>query len=106
MEANVWSNPEVLSILKNDIVLASLYVDNRTELPVEEQITSSLDGKVKNTLGRKLRDYQVSRYGVASQPYYVLVDHNEKALVKPVGECSTDEFLAFLKEGLRKFRGN
>jgi thiol:disulfide interchange protein DsbD len=106
MEANVWSNPEVLSILKNDIVLASLYVDNRTELPVEEQITSAIDGKVKNTLGRKLRDYQVSRYGVASQPYYVLVDHNEIALVKPVGECSTEQFLAFLKEGIRKFREN
>ncbi len=104
MEANVWSDPEVLEILKNEIVLASLYVDDRTELPPGEQITSTLDGKVKNTLGRKLRDYQVSRYGVASQPYYVLVDQNEKALVKPVGECSKDEFLSFLREGVKKFK--
>ncbi|MDD2425242.1 MAG: cytochrome c biogenesis protein CcdA [Bacteroidales bacterium] len=104
MEANVWSDPQVLEILKNEIVLASLYVDNRTELPVEEQVTSTIDGKVKNTLGRKLRDYQVSRYGVASQPYYVLVDHNENILVKPVGECSKEEFLNFLNEGIKKFR--
>jgi thiol:disulfide interchange protein DsbD len=103
MEATVWSDPKVLDILRNKIVLASLYVDNRTELPAEEQVTSKLDGKVKNTLGRKLRDYQLSRFGVASQPYYVLVDQNENVLVKPVGECSKEEFLKFLNDGIAKF---
>lgn len=103
MEATVWSDPKVLDVLKNKVVLASLYVDDRTELPVAEQVTSKLDGKVKNTLGRKLRDYQLSRFGVASQPYYVLVDQNENVLVKPVGECSKEEFLKFLNDGIAKF---
>ena len=103
MEANVWSDPRVLDILRNKIVLANLYIDNRTELPASEQVVSTIDGKVKNTLGRKLRDYQLSHFGVASQPYYVLVDQNQKVLVKPVGECSVEEFLAFLKSGIAAF---
>ncbi|MDZ4058425.1 MAG: thioredoxin family protein, partial [Bacteroidales bacterium] len=104
MEATVWSDPAVLEILGNDVVIATLYVDDRTELPKEEQIISSIDGKLKNTLGRKLRDYQLSRFGVASQPYYVLIDHNEEILVKPVGECSTADFLSFLNTGIEQFK--
>jgi len=103
MEATVWNDPRVLDILKNKIVLANLYIDNRTDLPAEEQVTSTIDGKIKNTLGRKLRDYQLTRFGVASQPYYVLIDHNQNVLVKPVGECSVDEFLNFLKSGIEEF---
>jgi len=103
MEATVWSDPAVLEIIRNKVVLASLYVDDRTELPVSEQVTSSIDGKVKNTLGRKLRDYQLSRFGVASQPYYVLIDHNGEILVKSVGECSLEEFLKFLNSGVEAF---
>ncbi len=104
MEATVWSYPAVLDILRNSVVIASLYVDDRTELPTEEQIISSIDGKLKNTVGRKLRDYQLSRFGVASQPYYVLIDHNQEILVKPVGECSTSDFLLFLNEGISEFK--
>jgi len=103
MEATVWSDPKVLDILKNKVVLATLYIDDKTELPANEQIVSTIDGKVKNTLGRKIRDYQLSRFGVASQPYYVLIDSNQKVLVKPVGECSVEEFLAFLKSGIAAF---
>ncbi|MFA7135489.1 MAG: hypothetical protein WC125_06480, partial [Bacteroidales bacterium] len=70
---------------------------------IEEKITSTIDGKIKNTLGRKLRDYQLSNFGVASQPYYVLIDHNQEILVKPVGECSTEEFMEFLTKGIETF---
>ena len=103
MEANVWSNPEVLDILRNDVIIATLYIDDRTELPENEQVISTIDGKVKNTLGRKLRDYQVSRYNVASQPFYVLVDQNENSLTTPVAECSTETFLNFLRSGIENY---
>ena len=96
MEAKVWSNPEVQAILRDQVVLVSLYVDDRTELPMEEQVTSAIDGKVKNTLGRKLRDYQLTRFGKASQPLYVIVGHNEEVLSAPVGESTVEEYLAFL----------
>ncbi len=103
MEATVWAQPSVLSLINNEVVLASLYVDDRTELPLNEQVTSTIDGKVKNTLGRKLRDYQLSRFGVASQPYYVLIDHDQNVLTTPVGECSEQEFLDFLTSGIEAF---
>lgn len=103
MEANVWSDAGVQEILRNQVVLATLYVDDKTLLPENEQIVSTLDGKIKNTLGRKNRDYQISRFGVASQPYYVLIDQNEVTLTEPVGECSKDEFLKFLNQGIQKF---
>jgi thiol:disulfide interchange protein DsbD len=100
MEATVWSRPEILDIIREKVVLASLYVDDRTELPKEEQVVSTIDGKLKNTLGRKLRDYQLSNFGVASQPYYVLIDHEGNVLGQPVGECSAQEFLNFLNTGI------
>lgn len=103
MEATVWSDAAVLDILRNKVVLVSLYVDDRTELPLVEQITSVIDGKVKNTLGRKYRDYQLSRFGVASQPYYVIVDHNENVMGKPIAESSVEEFMAFLNQGIETF---
>jgi len=104
MEANVWSNPEVLEILRNDVIIATLYIDDRTELPENEQVVSTVDGKVKNTLGRKLRDYQVSRYNVASQPFYVLVDQNEQSLTTPVAECSVEDFIKFLQSGIENYK--
>jgi thiol:disulfide interchange protein DsbD len=106
MEATVWSVPEVLNTINDNFVLASLYVDDRSELPEDQQIISEIDGKLKNTLGRKLRDYQLSEFGVASQPYYVLIDHEENILTQPVGECSAEEFLNFLNSGLESFNKN
>ncbi|NCC45882.1 MAG: hypothetical protein EOM16_02455 [Bacteroidia bacterium] len=58
---------------------------------------------MKNTLGRKLRDYQLSRFGVASQPYYVLIDSNQNVLTEPVGESSVEEFMSFLNSGIEAF---
>lgn len=103
MEATVWSEPDVLELLNNNVVLVTLFVDDRTELPAEEQIVSSLDGKIKNTVGRKYRDYQLSRFGVASQPYYVLIDHRQQLLTEPVAECSKERFLSFLQSGIEAF---
>jgi thiol:disulfide interchange protein DsbD len=103
MEGKVWSNEQVLDVLRNKVVIASLYVDDKTELPESEWITSTIDGKVKKTLGRKLRDIQMSRFGVSAQPYYVLIGHDEALVTAPVAESSVEEFLHFLQSGLEKF---
>ncbi|MDR3184045.1 MAG: thioredoxin family protein [Prevotellaceae bacterium] len=103
MEGKVWSNEQVLELLRSNVVIASLYVDDKTELPQDEWITSAIDGKVKKTLGRKLRDIQMSRFGVSAQPYYVLIGHDEAVLTAPVAESSVEEFLYFLRAGLEKF---
>jgi len=103
MEANVWSDERVLDILRNKVVIATLYVDDKTELPESEWVTSTLNGKVLKTLGLKLRDYQETRFGVRAQPYYALIGFDDEPLTKPVAECSADEFLKFLNSGIDAF---
>ena len=105
MEANVWSDPRVLERLKNEFVIIALYVDDKTELPMGEWITSNIDHKVKKTIGKKFADFQISRFGVNAQPYYVLLDHNQQLLIKPVArDLNPDHFIEFLDKGLAEFK--
>ncbi len=104
MEINVWSDPIINSILKNDYIVAALYVDFRKDLPKNEQYISQTTGKKIRTVGNKWSDFQISRYKINSQPYYVLVDHDEKELNTPkTYEPDIKEYTKWLKEGLRKF---
>lgn len=104
MEATVWSDARVQERLKNDFVIVALYVDDKTKLPESQWITSKYDGKVKKTIGKKYADFQISRFGVNAQPYYVILDHNEKMLVKPKArDLNPDNFVKFLDEAKTKF---
>ncbi len=105
MEANVWSNPKVLEKLKNDFIVVALYVDDKTELPEKEWITSKYDGKVKTSIGKKNADLQISKYNVNAQPYYVLLDTNGEILVSPRAyDLNIDAFIEFLDKGLTEFQ--
>jgi thiol:disulfide interchange protein len=104
MEANVWSDPEVLKRLKNDYVVIALYIDERFELPESEWITSKIDGKVKKTIGKINADFQISAFQNNAQPYYVLLDTNGNLLVKPKAyDLNVNEFVNFLDAGLAEF---
>jgi thiol:disulfide interchange protein DsbD len=105
MEAVVWSDPAVLERLKNDFVIAALYVDDKTELPEEEWVVSSYDGKVKKTLGKKNADLQITRLNNNAQPFYVIVGKDERVLAWPYGyDRSVQKFVDFLEQGKRKYR--
>jgi thiol:disulfide interchange protein DsbD len=105
MEKNVWSAPEVLKRLQNDYVIIALYVDDNYELPENEWITSTFDGKVKKTIGRKNTDFQITRFGVNAQPYYVLMDNNGNTLVPGIGfEPNIASYVSFLDKGLEEFK--
>ena len=107
MEANVWSDPRVLSRLKNDFVVIALYVDDKTVIPESEWIISSYDGKVKKTLGKKYADFQISQFNINAQPYYVLTDHDGKLLVQPKAyDLNADRFVEFLDKGIAEFKRN
>ncbi|HLN75229.1 MAG TPA: cytochrome c biogenesis protein CcdA [Prolixibacteraceae bacterium] len=104
MEANVWSDTRVLERLRNNFVVIALYVDDKTTLPQSEWVTSTYDGKVKKTLGKKYADFQISRYGVNAQPYYVLLDHKEQLLVQPKAyDLNVDNFIKFLDDAVAEF---
>ncbi len=105
MEKNVWSDPEVLKRLRNDYVIIALYVDERAKLPESEWVTSTFDGKVKKTIGKKNADFQASRFGVNSQPYYVLLDHNGSKLTDPKGfDLNVKNYIDFLDRGIEAFK--
>ncbi len=82
MEAEVWSDPEVMRRLKEDFVIVSLYVDVQDiELPEAEHYRSEALGKKVMTLGDLNADMQVTRFQANSQPYYFFLDNEEKRLV-------------------------
>jgi thiol:disulfide interchange protein DsbD len=105
MEATVWSDARVLDRLKNDFVIVALYVDDKTKLPESEWITSDYDGKVKKTIGKKYADFQIARFGVNAQPYYVILGHEEQMLVQPKArDLNPENFVKFLDEALAEFK--
>jgi thiol:disulfide interchange protein DsbD len=105
MEQNVWVKENVLKILKNDVVLISLYVDDKRPLPENEIIDSKLKlGKKLKYIGQKWSELQTIKYKTNSQPYYVLMNHNEEDLIIPVGYTpNVNEYYNWLKEGVSKY---
>ncbi|NDK57558.1 protein-disulfide reductase DsbD family protein [Pontibacter fetidus] len=105
MEANVWSDPAVLKRLREEYVIAALYVDDKTDLPEGEKYVSKYDGKEKATIGKKYADYQITKFNVNAQPYYVLMDENENVLVKPIAyDLNVDNFVKFLDAGVAAYK--
>jgi thiol:disulfide interchange protein DsbD len=105
MEASVWSDPEVLKRLKNDYVLISLYVDDKTELPENEKYISKFSGKKIKTLGNKWSDFQAATFNTNSQPYYVLVNPSGQVLVTPQAfNLDINNYIKFLDSGLDAYQ--
>ena len=105
MEANVWSNPEVLKRLKEDFVVVALYVDDKTELPESEWYTSSYDKKVKKSIGKQNADLQINNLQNNAQPFYVLVGKDERVLAWPKAyDKSVENFIDFLESGKKTYR--
>ncbi|MFN7045409.1 MAG: thioredoxin family protein [Flavobacterium sp.] len=104
MEELVWAKPEILNILKNDVVLVSLYVDDRKELPKDEVYTTK-SGKEITTYGKKWSDLAITKYKANIQPYYILMAHDETNLNQPVGYTpNVEEYKKWLEDGISKFK--
>ena len=105
MEDYVWSDPKVLHRLSDQYVLISLYVDDKEELPADQQYTSAFSGKRIVTKGNKWSDMQALRYNGNTQPMYVLIDNKEKHLAKTWNGYDPDisKYLNFLDEGLCRY---
>ena len=105
MENNVWSDEKVLNILKNDVVLISLYVDDKRELPKSEQTVSKTTGNDITTIGDKWTEFIITRYKTNTQPFYVLTNLGEEKLNEPISYTpNINEYLAWLKTGISKFK--
>jgi len=107
MEEYVWSDPAVLSILKNDFVIVALYCDDKTELPENKWYISKVDGQEKKTLGDQNLDFQIARFNSNAQPHYVLLDPRKDGapMVLPVAfDADINHFISFLKKGIDAYK--
>ncbi|WP_159520676.1 protein-disulfide reductase DsbD family protein [Sunxiuqinia indica] len=105
MEDNVWVNQQVKRKLVEDFVVVSLYVDLKTKLPEEEQYVSETTGRKVRSVGNKWTDFQISRFNRNTQPYYVILNENEKQIGEGYSyDPDPKDFIEWLNEGLTKFR--
>ena len=104
MEEKVWTDKAVEKLMKEDFILVSLYVDERTMLPPgERQVYTAKNGSEKTirTIGDKWTAFQVDNFGATSQPQYAIISPDEKALVRTKFYTPDPrEFEAWLKAGL------
>jgi len=104
MEERVWANPHILEILNKEIILVSLYVDDKRLLPDSEQYTSETTGKRIKSIGNKWSDFQIKEYQANAQPYYVLIDLKEEELNTPIGYTpDIEEYKKWLIDGVIRF---
>ena len=110
MEEFVWSEPDILPILQNDVVLASLYVDDKEELPEAEKTKIDMgEGQMKkvNTIGDRWSLFQQVNFNNNSQPHYVLITPEGKVINTPVsGYMPKEDFKQFLECGVNYFKNN
>ncbi|MFN3917071.1 MAG: protein-disulfide reductase DsbD family protein [Flavobacteriales bacterium] len=105
MEENVWSDERVLEILKNEVVIASLHVDDKKKLPKEEQM--EIDGFLIRTVGNKWSHFQKKNYQSNSQPQYILLDENEQMVTIDASyekNGTISSFLSWLNTGLESYK--
>jgi len=112
MEDNVWPDPAVKNIFANDLVIVSLFVDDREELPKAEQkeVLWRDEKVVLETMGMRWGFMQDTRYKISSQPYYVIVDHDESLLSNSGIGYDTGKdlpvFKSWLDGAIAKFKKN
>ena len=103
MEARVWADPQVLQLLRNDFVIVALYSDDKKELPENEWVTAET-GRVLKSIGKINAYLAHKRFGINSQPYYMILGPDGEQLAPGRGyNLDVDQFVAFLRQGLRNY---
>lgn len=105
MEQKVWTDASIKSMLENDYVLITLYVDLKRELPETIEIEENGKKRKLKTVGDKWSYLQQHKFGYVSQPYYVLLDYDGKPLVKSYAyDTDVEKYREWLRSGLKAFK--
>ncbi len=103
MEQRVWSDPRVRDMMDKDYVIVALYTDDKSKLPEKDWVTTE-SGKVLKDLGRVNSRLVRDRFGVNSQPSYVILDSKGSQLLPTRGyNLDVNAFLSFLQDGVAAF---
>lgn len=106
-EDYVWPDAEVTKRLNSDVVLVSLYVDDKRSLDPKDYFTVEWYGKQREItdIGDKFKYMEEKLYGQSTQPLYVLLDADEKPLNKVRGyDPSIEEYIKWMDEGVKNFK--
>ena len=110
MEEQVWTRPEISSLLTDKFILVSLYVDDRKKLPPSERFTYTFPGgkeKYIETIGDKWATFQSENFGQSTQPLYVILNHEGKLMTHPVGYTpDAKKYEDWLNCGLKAYTSN
>lgn len=105
MELAVWTDPQVSSLINNEYVLITLYVDNKTKLPEHVKINVNDRERTLRTEGDKWSYLQQVKFGANAQPFYVLIDNEGKPLNKSYAyDEDVDKYVEFLQTGLKNYK--
>lgn len=105
VEERVWSDPKIKQMLLDEVVLVSLYVDERTELPKEEQVFSEALGRDLKTVGNKWTAFEIEKYNNNAQPYYIIVDEKLNEYNKPLGAIyDVEKYYTWMKKGIDGYK--
>ena len=105
MEENVWVDERVHQRLRDNVVLVSLYVDERTELPEAEQYVSELTGRKIKNIGNKWSEFQEVNFQEVSQPLYVILGHEDLTplVEKNAYNLDVEAYIDWLDRGVAAF---
>jgi len=105
MEEQVWTDPAVSALIRENYILVSLYVDDRKKLPAEDRFTYALaDGKEKeiNKIGDLWATFQSENFVNSAQPLYAVVSPEGRLMTNPVGYTpNIGKYREWLECGLR-----
>ncbi len=107
VEENIWSDPKIYKLLKDDFVIISLYVDDQKELPKSAQFQYKKEnGQLKNikTIGDKWSTFQTVNFQIASQPYYVVMTADLEILNRAEQYTDKERYFSWLNEGKLRFK--
>ncbi len=105
MELAVWTDQKVSDIIRNDYVLITLYVDDKTPLPQPQKIVENGTERTLRTVGDKWSYLQRVKFGANAQPFYVLIDNEGKPLNKSYSyDEDVPKYVEFLQKGLENYK--
>lgn len=105
MEGAVFDTGEVRDIVENGYVLIKLMVDDKAPLAKPYEVEENGSPTLIETVGEKWSYLQRTKFGISSQPYYVILN-NDGAPMMParVYDENVDAFVKWLNEGAEKYQ--
>lgn len=105
MELSVWVDEKVSSLINDEYVLITLYVDDKTPLPEKVTVQENGAERILRTVGDKWSYLQRTKFGANAQPFYVLIDNNGMPLNKSYSyDEDVDKYVDFLQTGLNNYK--